>query len=150
MKYLILPIKILLFCFLLMNKSFGQESQYDQLFRILKNDLKFKEVKSNILVLSNYGCPVCNERFYELITSKKSQNCLYVINNNGATFDVSDLIEIDSDLIRYDYQNLLLRANLITEYSSFIKLSPSEKIDTIVEIVPDNIENTIKYIKKQY
>lgn len=122
-------------------------TQYDKLNNYFKakneqiNLLKFNTV---IVVNETGTCPFCSSHFTNTVADYiDNKKILFIIACRGVQIDISPFIGIPQDNIIIDYNNDFSKLKL-TESCSIIELA-ERKIDTIIEIQPENLQNSLDF-----
>lgn len=105
--------------------------------------------KSSIVILSEKGCSVCNEKLANAITSQKYDSTLILVSALGVNIDISGIQEnkYANDIV---FKHNLDLSSLGIEQSGVILLSKEKNIDSIININALEIEEQIQLVKSLY
>lgn len=149
LKYLILNLKwpLMIFLFFLICCK-DNKSKDIKLVEILSDSLIINPLPSHVFVLSNGGCPQCNKMFHNFMLNvdHKNPKIAFIISNRGTQFDLSKFYSMEH--VTFDYRELLIDNHIINSNSAYIKLD-SNRIDTIINLNPKNINQSFQYIQKE-
>lgn len=136
--------KILFLLFLTSCSS--ETSQYDKLENFLSEELDFSDLDdyNAVVVINEMGdCINCNDSFSKMMTKHlKNKRFLYIISTSGTKVDVSGYLNSDTDNILFDFRNNFKNLNLL-EKSAIIMIE-NNKIDTIIQIDKDNLNDEVE------
>ena len=133
------------------NTSCKQE-QLTPLEQFLKQQYHYtlNDSIENVLIIADRDCITCN-RSYALLASQQLNNInfdntLLVVNTNGASFDISELITVK-------HPNILFDPNATGKdtaffHSQFYKLD-HKQISRLIPINSDSLEGKLQYIYTQ-
>jgi len=130
--------------FLLLLGCQVQKSDSDKFIDFLNNN--HIPITHTYIVISEEHCMTCNSMYYDLTKSfLNDSNIIFIIDAEGGLLNTN--IYENKQNVYWDREHKLLKNVKLLSTSGVIFFNKLKtKIDTIVEINPDNIEETIKQI----
>ncbi len=123
-------------------------TDYDKIGLFLKNNNKNITNYKYLIVLNELGtCMNCNNIFSKKMGKNiDNDSLLFIVSSSGLLIDISPYLDKkEKNNIIIDSNKEFDKLNLIN-HSSIIKIG-KQKIDTIIEINPLNIEKSDKFIQ---
>lgn len=113
---------------------------------ILVDSLGISNLQPNILILSEDGCPKCNNILNNILKDFSFDSLTVIISNVRHS---ADTIKKEKFKENYyvDYRQLVYLYDFTKANSAFIRLDKNE-IDTIINITPSTFKEDLSYIKK--
>ena len=112
----------------------------------LQGGFRMEDYKA-IVYLSENTCPSCNHAFSQAVGQYALGNdsLLVIVNAKGRTMNLTPYWEYDGKNLIFDYTDNFLRLRLST--GSCIILLKECQIDSVVFIQPDNLDDSVDYLK---
>ncbi len=133
-------------CFVLCFEQNNYFQKNQLLKEIFNSEYKIDAIPKDIFVLNGLGCSNCNKIYYEFLNYIELRKDYVIVLGNNNQLDLNDFNKINKGHIIYDYRNLLYRKKIIGNNPAYIKYTVNE-IDTIINLLPNNIEQDLLYIR---
>lgn len=123
------------------------ETKFDKVNKFIASCKDGKKYRA-VLVLSENNCPSCNRSYSKMLTSMlNNPSALIVVSASGTQIDISPFQSDTLKNVCRDVKGEFLRLGVVESSSAIIM--GKDKIDTIIDISADGLEQRLEYIQRK-